>query len=127
MKTILRLLWISILFAGCTRHYYINETQEPDESAKRARVQEFERILKSAKVDDPLAITLYNGTLIEGNFYSYAQGILSIRVDDTFRDTELSDVRGMSFKSESRQIKSIVYVLAGLGTCLIVYTFIKNH
>jgi hypothetical protein len=127
MKKVLHVLWFSVLLAGCTRHYYVNETSEPDETTRHARFLHFETILKSAKADDPLTVTLYNGTLITGHFFSYNEGILSIRVGETFRDLELTDVRSMSFKSESKEVKWTIYTLAGLCMGFIVYTFLKNH
>lgn len=115
-----------LLCNGCTRRYYVNEPVEPDTLTKQARVEEFGRILKSAKAGDPIAVVLYNGAGMAGTFFSYTEGLLTIRVGDTFRDMELTEVRSLSFKSEGKQFKTTLYVLIGVTMAFIIFQFSKK-
>ncbi len=126
MKIFLPAVFVLLLCGGCTRGYYTNEPAEPDTFTRQARVEEFGQILKSAKAGDPIAVVLYDGTRMAGSFFSCTEGLLTIRVGDTFRDMELAEVRSLSFRSASKQLKTALYVLIGITMAFIVFEFSKK-
>lgn len=120
------LIILFFLLTGCASSYYINEKKELDDSEKRNRYQELEQMVKQIKIGDQVTLLLYSGDIVDGTFYSYMDGFISLRMDDVFRDTELTDIRGISLQPKSR-IKTVTMALMFAVMVGIVVTFVVTH
>lgn len=118
--------FLFILMAGCTSNYYLSDKKELNESDKEHRHKELEQAIAKIKTDDVVTIMFYNGDTSEGAFYSYVDGILSLRTEDSFRDYELTDIRGIAFKPKDR-VKKIMMVLMFVAIAGIAAQFAATH
>jgi hypothetical protein len=126
MKKTIGIFLLVALLNGCASNYYMRETKELNESEKQQRMQELELVVKKMKPGTPVRILLYNGEVNEGAYYSYLDGFVSLRIDDTFRDTELSDIRGMEVRSSER-MKTIMEILIIAVMVGIIVEFAITH
>ncbi len=119
----------TLLFAtltGCASNYYTGETRELTEIEKQHRRTELEQVIKKLKVGTPIRLILYNGEETEGSYYSYLDGFVTLRIDDSFRDTDIADVRAVSAKPRER-IKTIMEILMIATMAGIIAEFILTH
>ena len=126
MKKIIGIFLLVALLSGCASSYYMRETKDLNESEKQQRLQELELVVKKMKPGTSVRILLYNGEVNEGAYYSYLDGFVSLRIDDTFRDTELSDIRGMEVRARERT-KTIMEVLIIVVMVGIIVEFAITH
>jgi hypothetical protein len=126
MKKTIGIFLLVALLSGCASNYYMRETKELNESEKQQRMQELELVVKKMKPGTPVRILLYNGEVNEGAYYSYLDGFVSLRIDDTFRDTELSDIRGIEVRS-SESMKTIMEILIIVVMVGIIVEFAITH
>ncbi|MBL7961217.1 hypothetical protein JNL27_13370 [bacterium] len=126
MYKYLLLAFVFYLTAGCTSNYYLSEKKELDESDRKNRYAELEQIIQTIKPGDEVTLVLYNGETFDGTFYSNLDGIVSLRMGDAFRDTELSDVRGIALKPQDR-MKKVMMALMFATIAGIITTFVVTH
>ncbi len=124
MQKIILLICCVYLASSCAAGYHLNENKELNETEKQQRFKELELTIQKAKVGDPVILFLYKGDTVEGTFYSYLDGIVSVRIGDAFRDTELADVREIKRSSQDRMKKIMIglmfAVVAGIFAEFIV-------
>jgi len=113
----MKLFLILIAFTvGCTSSRFIHQDAAQTEA-----------ILEKLRPGDPVTITLVDGTTLQGNFFSCKEGLLTLKIGDFFRDTELQKIHLIEYKSESKHMKAMIIVLMALTGGYIIYTFITNH
>lgn len=126
MQKSLSLICFVLLFTGCTGSYHANGNKELNEAEKIQRFKELELSVAGIKVGDPVTLILYNGDTVDGTFYSYMDGLISVRMGDAFRDTELTDIRDIEHRSQDRT-KKIMIGLMFLTVAGILAEFIATH
>lgn len=124
MQKVILLIYCVFLLSGCAAGYHANENKELNETEKQQRFKDLELAIQKIKVGDPVTLLLYKGDTVEGTFYSYLDGIVSVRIGDAFRDTELTDVREIKRSSQDRMKKIMIglmfAVIAGIFAEFIV-------
>lgn len=123
-----RFLIVLLLFlAGCGHNVYVHDDKELDETGKQTRLAEIEATLKLLKPGDPITLHLYDGTQLNGQFYSLADGVITLQIGNFFRDADLVKIRAVYYKSESKNNKAAMLVLIGVIMAYIMYEFIQNN
>ncbi|NUM81493.1 hypothetical protein HUU42_11870 [bacterium] len=117
------LIGLLLFLAGCGHNIYIHDDKELSETERTARVGEIEAILKALKPGDPVVLHLYDGTQLNGRFYSIAEGVVTLQIGDFFRDTDLQKIRGVYYKSESKNMKPLMLAMIGVMMAYIIYEF----
>ena len=84
-------------------------------------------VLEKLNPGDPITLTLADGTAVQGNFFSYKDGLITLKIGDFFRETEIDQIHEIEFKSEKKYMKALVLTLMSLTGGYIIYTFISNH
>jgi hypothetical protein len=126
MQKIILLICYIFLFTGCAGSYHANENKELNETEKQQRFKDLELAIQKIKVGDPVTLLLYKGDTVEGTFYSYTDGIVSVRIGDAFRDTELAEVQGIDHRSKDR-MKKIMIGLMFAVVAGILAEFVATH
>jgi hypothetical protein len=109
-------LLVFIFAAGCSRSYVVKEYDQ----GKSPGIVEF---LATLKTDDEVTLVMKDGSENSGTYYSTQDGYVTIQQGQFFRDYPLADVRMVRYKSESRNVKPAIYVLAGVMVAVIIFEF----
>ena len=103
-------------FIGCTSY-----------QAAHTNTVQTEAFLANVNPGDPVILTLSDGTIVTGSFFGYKDGLVTLQIGDFFRDTELSKIQSIEYKSEGKHVKAILIVLITLTGVYIIYEFVRNH
>lgn len=127
-----RLLWVMLfgwmMFVGCSHNYYMRSDEPKDETEKEKRRKEIESaFMYKIKPGYVIQIRTTNGDMHRGVFYSYMDGIVSMRIYDSFRDFELSDITGMKYDVQGGEMKTIVLGLILVIMAYIIYEFSQEE
>lgn len=114
------LILMMFFAAGCARTIQMHEDRR-DEGEAGVRALE-ERFAKSDD-EDWYEIVLIDGTTIEGTFFSVGEGVVTLRIGDSFREAELADIARLRYRTTVQTMRFWVYPLAGLAVAFIVYSF----
>ncbi len=115
-----------LFFSSCsTSHFYKDDL--PQDDAERARRREIiEHELNLIKSGEALIIRLYNGDIYEGTLFTFQDGILSLRLGETFRDFEISDIAGVKRPLSTGRIKMWIGGLIFVTIIFIIYKFSRE-
>lgn len=116
-----------VLLAGCGHNVYVHDEKELNETEKTARSGEIEVLLKTLKPGDVITLHLYDGSQLSGQFYSLAEGTVTLQIGSFFRDTDLQNIRGVYYKSESKNMKPLMMAMIGIMMAYIIYEFSQSN
>ncbi|MBX7153256.1 hypothetical protein K1X84_16635 [bacterium] len=117
------LLLLLLLLAGCGHNVYVHDDKELNETEKTVRTGEIEALLKTLKPGDAIIVYLYDGTQLSGQFYSLTESAVTLQIGSFFRDTDLQKIRGIYYKSDSKNMKPLMFAMIGVMMAYIIYEF----
>ncbi len=120
----LRILLIFAFFVtGCSQNYFFKDEVPQDETGIELRRQNVDGALQKIKPGEFLSLRLYSDEVFEGTLYSYQDGIVSIRIEESFRDFETKDIAGVKIGGRASDIKIVAGILIFITMVFIVYKF----
>ncbi len=85
-------------------------------------------VLSGLKRGDHCVVTLKDGRVIEGWFYRFEAGLLTLQAGTSIRDIEMTDLRSIEVRPDrSRLLKPWVFVLAGVAMAFIIFSFVETQ
>lgn len=109
-------LLVFIFAAGCSRSYVVKEYDHD----KSPGIVEF---LATLKTDDEVTLVMKDGSENTGTYYSTQDNYVTIQQGQFFRDYPIADIRMIRYKSESRNVKPVIYALAGVMVAIMIFEF----
>ncbi len=104
-----------LLLAGCARSYAVKEydTEKSDLTA----------FLATLHPNDEVTLIMTDESQNAGLYYSTQDGYITIQQGRFFRDYPLTAIRAIRYKTESRNVKPMIYALAGVMVAIMIFSF----